>query len=297
MNYRKILFVVFLLLFVSSSPSLFAQDTTKTTEEEEWNWDVADIKGWVNFGKSMPSISLNYGFTDVDHKNITQQFANAGLFELKLGHTTRRVSHYGKNVIKYKYHYFYVSNISTSLAGGVDNPNELDTKTWRFGLSKSAGYGYKLGNAAVILYNTDSFDWTRVDFKNAADSPADQNTIDRFDESFRFGTSSEGGIRVVVTKLITLEAGYERSVIFERHLFWKWAGSFLIEKISQGLLDAFVKEIFKSSPSAGPVVNFVLKNALTYGIYELRQEKMNWPFSSAAPLSFDSFKFGVTFTF
>jgi hypothetical protein len=93
------------------------------------------------------------------------------------------------------------------------------------------------------------------------------------------------------------EAGYERSIVFERHLFWKWAGSGIIEVAAQGLLDAFIKEIFKSSPSAGPIVYFVLKSALGYGLYELRQEKMNWPFSSAPPIAFNNIKFGVTFTF
>ena len=121
--------------------------------------------------------------------------------------------------------------------------------------------------------------------------------LDRFEDGVRFGTSSEGGLKIVATSLVTLEVGYERTVVFERHLFWKWAGSGIIEAASQGLLDVFIKEIMKSSPAAGPVVYFVLKSALGYGIYELRQDKMNWPFKSSAPLSFDSFKFGLTFTF
>ena len=58
-----------------------------------------------------------------------------------------------------------------------------------------------------------------------------------------------------------------------------------------------INKIFKSSPAAGPVVNFLLKNALAYGIYELRKDKMNWPFKSEAPITYDQFKFGVTFVF
>jgi hypothetical protein len=85
--------------------------------------------------------------------------------------------------------------------------------------------------------------------------------------------------------------------VYERHLFWKWAGSGIIELASQGLLDAFIREILKSTPAAGPVVFFILKSALGYGLYELRQEKMNWPFSSAPPMAFDNIKFGVTFVF
>ncbi|HSP87628.1 MAG TPA: hypothetical protein VLN45_05810, partial [Ignavibacteriaceae bacterium] len=62
-------------------------------------------------------------------------------------------------------------------------------------------------------------------------------------------------------------------------------------------LDSFVDEIMDSSPYAAPIVGFVLKCALSYGVYELRQDKMNWPFKSAAPLAYDQFKFGMTFTF
>jgi hypothetical protein len=63
------------------------------------------------------------------------------------------------------------------------------------------------------------------------------------------------------------------------------------------LLDKFIDEIFESSPSAAPVVNFMLKSALTYGMYELRKDKMNWPFNSDSPLTYDQFKFGLTFIF
>jgi hypothetical protein len=118
-----------------------------------------------------------------------------------------------------------------------------------------------------------------------------------YDESFRFGSSYETGVRVQATSLIALEGGYERSIVFERHLFWKWAGSGIIELAANGLLDVFIKEVFKSSPSAGPIVFFVLKSALGYGLYELRQDKMNWPFPSAPPIAMDNIKFGVTLTF
>ena len=63
------------------------------------------------------------------------------------------------------------------------------------------------------------------------------------------------------------------------------------------MLDAFINEILNSSPAAGPVVFFILKSALGYGLYELRQDKMNWPFTSAPPIAFDNIKFGVTFVF
>ena len=66
---------------------------------------------------------------------------------------------------------------------------------------------------------------------------------------------------------------------------------------AQFLLDQFIDEIGESSPYAVPVVNFFLKNGLSYAVYELRKDKMNWPFDSAPPLCIDSFKFGLTFVF
>ncbi len=174
---------------------------------------------------------------------------------------------------------------------------------WRFGVGWSSGYGYKLGeSSAIIPYYTSTLNWSNIDFTY----PEKYNflypiriliRLNLYDESFRFGTSSEGGVRVKVIDNLMLDAGYERSIVFQRHLFWKWAGSALIEAAAQGLLDGFINKIFKSSPAAGPVVNFLLKNALSYGLYELRQDQMNWPFPSEAPIAYDQFKFGVTVVF
>ena len=151
--------------------------------------------------------------------------------------------------------------------------------------------------ASITPYYTSSINWTRIDFADDSLSTNDERIKQLYNETFRFGTSSETGVRIQPVKLITFEAGYERAIVFERHLFWKWAGSGIIEVAANGLLDVFIKEVFKSSPAAGPIVFFVLKSALSYGIYELRQDKMNWPFSSAPPIAFDNIKFGVTFTF
>jgi len=52
-----------------------------------------------------------------------------------------------------------------------------------------------------------------------------------------------------------------------------------------------------ASPTAVPVVHFLLKNGLSYGVYQLRKEKMNYPFDSEAPIVNDTFKVGVTFIF
>jgi hypothetical protein len=77
-------------------------------------------------------------------------------------------------------------------------------------------------------------------------------------------------------------------------LFWKWAANGIIELSANGILDVFIKEVFKSSPVAAPIVFFVLKSAIGYDLYELRQEKMNY---STPPIALDNVKFGVMLTY
>lgn len=293
-------FTIILFLFASFliGGNTFAQDSTDTEKHDwKWDWEFDDFEEWMNFGQKMPSISFGYGLTSLDSKRITEPVADANLVNLKLGHTTRKTSKYAENILKYSYSALALDYFSNELTGSSNNANELSSKTWRIGLSNAKGYGYKIDNAAIIPYFSTSFDWSWIDFTNPALTPNDQKVLNRIEEGVRFGTSNESGIKIVAASLVTFDVGYERSIVFERHLFWKWAGSGIIEAASQGLLDIFIKEIMKSSPDAGPIVYFVLKSALGYGIYELRQEKMNWPFKSAAPLASDSFKFGVTFTF
>jgi hypothetical protein len=272
-----------------------ARDTTET-EDREWEWEEFD--DWVDWWKKKPSIGLNYGFSDISREDVEAPFADNNLLELKLGYTSKNTSRFASFIERRKNKFIIISYNSTSLAGGSGTSSDIETNVWRIGLGSSSGYGYKLGkDASVTPFYSSSMDWTNINFKNDSLSNNDKQVADLYDETFRFGSSIDMGIHIQATRLITLEASYERALVYERHLFWKWAGSGIIEVASQGLLDVFIKEILKSSPEAGPVVYFILKSALGYGLYELRQEKMYWPFSSAPPMAFDNIKFGVTFVF
>lgn len=296
-----------LLLTLILSISLLAQDEPDNEEEKEekkwrweWEWDELDL----GFRKSQPAISLQYGLATLKRDDFGLEFAKPNLVELKLGYIKDKKAWETENIIKHSYKFIYLSNSSTELSGNTNIPTEFQTDMWRFGFGRTSGYGYKIGeSAAIIPYYGYTLNWSRVNIKErnigtfAPIDAKDEAIINYYDESFRFGTSSEGGIRIKPICNLIIDAGYERSIVFQRHLFWKWAGSAVLESAVHGLLDTFINEIFESSPNAGPVVNFLLKNALAYGIYELRQDKMNWPFNSEAPLAYDQFKFGLTFVF
>ena len=291
----KRLFLSLALLLFSYSSVINAQDSTKADEGWKWDWEWEDFKDWE---KKKPSLSLHYGFSNLTRKGFVTSFADNNLIEIKLGYTSRKTSCLAEYLSKYSYRYLFITNNSTKLAGGLENANDVETSNWRFGFGGVNGYGYKISeSAAIVPYFASSLDWTRLDFGDDSLIANDERIKQLYNGTFRFGSSNEAGIRFQATELITVEAGYERSIVFERHLFWKWAGSGILELIAHGLLDAFINEIIDSSPAAGPIVFFLLKSALGWGIYELKQNKMNWPFTTEPPLAFDNIKFGVTFVF
>jgi hypothetical protein len=280
------------------------EDSWSDKWEEDWDrdWDGFD---WdfdlINDFKGKPTISFNYGLSKLSMYDYDPEFGDPNLVEGKIGYASES-SYFGNNVARYSYKYFRLSNISTKLSNKDFAADELESSLWRFGFGRETGYGWKFGESAIIPYNGNAFDWSRLEMKEfpltvSPDGISDAYALERYNETFRFGTSTEAGIKFRLIGGITLEGSYERSIIFERHLFWKWAGSTVIEVAAHGLLDEFIDEVGESSPFAAPIVNFVLKNALSYGIYELRTEKMNWPFNSAPPLTYDQFKFGLTFMF
>jgi len=303
MYFNRLLIVILLL---TAAPIILPQeDSTKTEKEWNWHWDWDKWEDWemdFGFSKTRPAISLQYGLANLDRADLQSQFVDPNLLEIKLGYIKDRNAWETDYIIRHSYKYLYLTNESNKLAGKEAVNTEIESEMWRFGFGRLSGYGYKLGeSAAIIPYYSYTLNWSNIDFKLPDDltlvPDQDQQILNLYDKSFRFGTSSEGGVRIKIIDNLMLDAGYERSIVFQRHLFWKWAGSAVIEAAAQGLLDGFISKVFESTPAAGPIVNFLLKNALAYGIYELRQEKMNWPFSSEAPIAYDQFKFGVTFVF
>lgn len=251
--------------------------------------------------RNRPSISLSYGLTDLKRKDLsTKGLVNPLSFEIKLGTIKQKNIYEKDDLVKESFGYFLLSNYTSYLKDKKSSVSDINSDTWKFGFGNQTGYGYKLSESFLIIpYTESSLNWSRINFAydSSTTSVNDIKILEMYDDSFRFGNSSSGGLKIQMLDNIALDFSYERQIIFQRVLFWKWAGSSIIEAASQGLLDKFIDRIFESSPYAAPIVSFVLKNALSYGMYELRQEKMNWPFKSEAPMSFDQFKIGLTFIF
>jgi hypothetical protein len=307
MNKNLLLTLLLILAFIIP---VYSQEESSsadsTVSDSTWaNWDKNENSQWDKIGSHMfdfkikgaPTIELNYGGSKMHLKSISDKFADPGLIELKLGYTTDKSYKGSDYVTKYDFKFFHISNFTTSLSGNENSPDLL-SNTWRFGLGWASGFGYDLHNGFEITpYSQSSFDWTMLKLQSTPSNAADIITTELFNKDFRFGNSFQGGINFKFMNNFGLDASYERSIVYSRHLFWKWGASEIIEAIGQGLIDKFVDEILDSTTNAVPVVNFLLKNALSYGLYELKQDKMNWPFETVPPLAFNQFKIGLSFVF
>jgi hypothetical protein len=249
--------------------------------------------------RGRPALSFLYGFSNMNLKDAQRTYADPNLMEFKIGYTSKRATWRDDDIFNYSNKYFQISYFSTELANTPNNA-DVQSKMWRIGFGKASGYGYDFGGFNIVPYHASGLTWSRVEMlpdKIQTFAALPPSGLEDYDQTMRFGTSAEGGLMFTFANHYTVETGYERSIIFRRHLFGKWVMSAIIEDAAQSLLDGFIDDISDHSPKAVPIVNFLLKNALSYGIYELRQSKMNWPFNTEPPLSYDQFKFGVTMVF
>ncbi|MBS1537181.1 MAG: hypothetical protein JST20_05480 [Bacteroidetes bacterium] len=244
-------------------------------------------------------IEPSYMISMAKHRELTTHaLANLGGFDLRLGTAKKSENKYSKSLVDYKMSYMFLGYNSNDFAVSKPETGSIESSILRFGFGDKEGLGYEVDNdVSIVPYRASALLWTQLSVKNLPPDTQAVATVELFNEAFRFGKQTEAGVLVQFTKNSGISLGYEYSVIFPRHLFWYWAGSEIIESIAQGAVDNFVRKIEKSSPTAAPIVSFLLKNGISYGMYELRKKNMNWPFNTAPAMSYSGFKLGVNLAF
>lgn len=310
------------LFLIFTFNGLYAQEEEKkeeekieeTEEEPEIKFDDEDEEEWDNmvFGewkfdkhskrstieKRAPIINLKYGFSQpVYYDDLLGGFAMINSVELNIGYSNLYRLEPDKSVTEGDFNYLFLNNALSDIGISGDD-GDIETNTWKFGLTNGSGYGWLLGEKSnILLFHAGGIGWSQTEFD--PDQPDSTYAGQKFNDydNFRFSDHFSGGINIRLLENISINAEYGRTVVYQRHLFWYWTLSKLIHGAGNGLLDVFVNKVEESSPHLVPVVNFVLKNGLAYGFYELQKEKMNWPLNSAHPLMFDTYQIGLTFTF
>jgi len=279
----KILFSIFILIYCSDLRPQVSVGIDK---------DKFSIK----FNR--PSIEFSYGLSEIKLGKSDLNLSDAGMLELKLGFTEEKKTKFDEQIIKYMNRFIFLGNASNKNLSKSQSITLIDNSLWRFGFGDKSGYGIKLGSFAILPYNSSSISWSEFTYeRNDFNEDSIYAALDDFNGTFRFGTTTEAGINFQLFKGFSIESKYELADIYPRHLFTENMVSLLIEAVGLELLDGFTGLILKNSPFAGVFVNFILKNAYEFGFYQLRKENMNWPFTSASPLRYGTFKIGMNFVF
>jgi hypothetical protein len=311
MNFIK---CTLLFIFILFSCITFSQEDSISLSKDEKDF----ILDWENIfedkslsfdtikSSSFPTVVFSLNPSTLKRKDLKTKLSEPLGFELKLGSIQKKSFSESVNIIEEDFYYFILSNLTSHLQKKDNISHNIHSDSWKFGFGNQTGFGYKLNETIYFIPFTDgSINWTRINFSIDSNIVPlnDLSILNLYDESFRFGTSKAGGLRIKFsydTKFfnsIVLETGFERHIVFQRLLFWKWISSSLIELGLHSLLDKFIDKVFDSSPYAAPILSFVFKNALNYGIYELKTEKMNYPFNTQAPISFNQFRFSIQIIF
>jgi hypothetical protein len=288
------LFIILILLSSFSFSDLFAQKFNKKFGNKKFRVNIEFDDD------TRPLMEFNYGLTEVRHKSFSDDFAKVGNAEIKLGRRyLENFEDEGITEMKDEFLFFGINSLDLK----DKNAEGLGFEMINFGFGMKEGLGYEFGIVNVTPYFGGSFTWNKLNMKEFPDTSLglvqqnDLKILDRYNKTFKFGQRVEGGLSIGLNKTLFVDASYQANVVFPKVMTWKHLGSLMIEVIGIGLADSFVEEVRDASPVAAPIINFLLKNGVAYGFYMLQKDKMNYPFNSETPLTYETFKVGVTFVF
>jgi hypothetical protein len=289
---NKIFIILVVLGFFTE---IFAQDEEDTTNSD--GSQVEEVIDWAWKGTYYPYIEVTTGLAELNHEKFMGILPEEGLVEVKLGYS--QIQHYEKVVWELDQRFVLGSYMDEDMAS-ITSPESGDfkAKITRFGFGNRLGYGYHLGPIELLPFFQSGLVWTKIKSDTLNDlSQHDKDILARYENVFRFGMLTEGGIQFQLLESIGLVTSYELSVVYPRHIFMEWLGSYIIIQAGEGMVSVFADDIIKSSPLFGPVFYFLLKNGLAYAFYQGIKEKMNWPFDSETPMTMENIKVGISVTF
>ncbi len=273
-------------------------NTVALAQDEEFIWEEFRLE----YHRS-PTLGLYYGFTTSSLDGLNQSLAAPGFGEFKIGGSRLTVWDEEANILKYRFEYFTGTVLSSNFTK-TPSTSDIAFEQWRFGIGWLKGLGYGFGSEedeyalrGIVLNNAGAVSLASFKVLGGVTDSLEKERLSSYEGALRLGFAMEAGLTIQPVDILAIDAGFERAIIFRRIVFWETAMSAALEGVGQGLIDHFIRKVMRRSPTAAPIVSFLLKNGLSYGFYELRKKDMNWPFGSEPGLLHDTFKVGISFRF
>jgi hypothetical protein len=289
---RMMLVLALVLMLLPGLPlaphenGLFAQSST----------GGSSMWSFLSEGDFEPILEGSYGYGIIDHKLFGADLPTAGAMGLKIGfREVKKFKSWGRKLDE---RFLIGTYASSTVPPGKTGTGELYGEWWRVGVGQRSGYGWEIGRQSVIPYHQYSFNMTNMKFRNTAGlSTADTALVNRVAGKGRLSMSTEGGAAVELFSTLSASAGYEATVVYTRLVFPEWIGSYLLLGSAVVVMSSYAEEIVASSPVIGPILYFVLRNAVAYGFFYAFRTQMNWPFPSETPFMLHTFKIDVSLRF
>jgi hypothetical protein len=294
MRYTTPMIIALTLLF--SSTLIFAQGGRRKNRAKNDTIDVSVKK---------PFLDVYYGNAQLSRQGMSGELSNTDILGIAIGVKKEKehkesdeVIIQDKNGVSLTLGSAQNLQNSDSLYQGVSltNTNALDF--WSLGFINGTGYGYQWGSSTLMLTVEDNTSWTSINPRTYSlmQGPADWQNIMDFDGTMRLSSSMTSSLEFRVSNTVSLNGGYTWNQVMPRHLFWYWMGSEIIEGLAGNAVDRLIENFTEMSPKSQPVMHFVLKSAVLYGMKEMRRKYMNWPFETVSPMNITYWNIGVGLT-
>jgi hypothetical protein len=288
--------MIIALTLLFSSTLIFAQGGRRKNRAKNDTIDVSVKK---------PYLDVYYGNAQLSRQGMSGEISNTDIYGIAIGVKKEKehkesdeVIIQDKNGISLTLGSAQALQQSDSLYQGVPltNTNALDF--WSLGFINGMGYGYQWGSSTLMLTVEDNTSWTSINPRTYSlmQGPADWQYIMDFDGTMRLSSSMTSSLEFRVSNTVSLTGGYTWNQVMPRHLFWYWMGSEIIEGLAGNAVDRLIENFTEMSPKSQPVMHFVLKSAVLYGMKEMRRKYMNWPFETVSPLNITYWNIGVGLT-
>ncbi len=291
----KIFLIILLFLPYFQLTGNEPSDTTSSSFEEFLKRLIEGRKKVKNH----PLLSLDYSYStpSFPHNYFSENLASAYGMNIRYGFMRYIDDLPIENIFEFSSEYVIFGTFSSHFKPTWIPKIGITTDAWRFGAGLFDGSGFKFDKSRLLLYHSSAFNWWHIDFETQAKNSFDQNIIDIYDETFRFGTYFSGGINFQIFPVIFIDIGYEHSLVYQKFIFAKWLLSWTIENLSQRWLDFFEDDFIAYFGKTYPLIRFLIKNSASLILYELRRWNMNWPSNSYPSLSYDCIIIGVKLVF
>ena len=252
-----------------------------------------------------PYVDLLYGQSTISRNGFSGEFTDATIYGISLGMKKEKTyKDSGDIIIQDKTGLIFslgrtpAIGQSDSLYWAIPLASTNTMEFWSLGSVNGSGYGYKFGESALILNVEDNATWNSFSPRSFAlmQTPGDWQYMRDMDGTMRFGSSMTSSIECRLGNTLTLNGGYTWNQVLPRHMFWYWLGSEVIEGLAGAAIDNVISNFGNISSKSLPVIHFILKSALLYGVKELRRTHMNWPFETVTPMNITYWNIGVGLT-